>query len=125
MLAADVHGAEALVLACGGMADVARAVSAAVGVPVCDGVSFGAMLAFEVDGGRAAGEAVMDRVRLCLRATSLGGAETCVSHPASTSHRQLSEEELEAAGIRPGDLRLTVGIEDADDLIEDLDQALR
>jgi methionine-gamma-lyase len=86
---------------------------------------FGAMLAFEVDGGRAAGEAVMDRVRLCLRATSLGGAETCVSHPASTSHRQLSEEELEAAGIRPGDLRLTVGIEDADDLIEDLDQALR
>ena len=46
--AADVHGAEALVLACGGMADVARAVSAAVGVPVCDGVSFGAMLAFSL-----------------------------------------------------------------------------
>jgi methionine-gamma-lyase len=86
---------------------------------------FGAMLAFEAQGGRAAGEAVMDRVRLCLRATSLGGAETCVSHPASTSHRQLSEEELGEAGIRPGDLRLTVGIEDADDLIEDLDQALR
>jgi methionine-gamma-lyase len=86
---------------------------------------FGAMLAFEAEGGRTAGEAVMDRVRLCLRATSLGGAETCVSHPASTSHRQLSEEELGEAGIRPGDLRLTVGIEDADDLIEDLDQALR
>jgi methionine-gamma-lyase len=86
---------------------------------------FGAMLAFEVEGGRAAGVAVMDGVKLCLRATSLGGTETCVSHPASTSHRQLSEAELEAAGIRPGDLRLTVGIEDADDLIEDLDQALR
>ena len=86
---------------------------------------FGAMLAFEVEGGRPAGEAVMDGVQLCLRATSLGGTETCVSHPASTSHRQLSEPELEAAGIRPGDLRLTVGIEDADDLIEDLDQALR
>jgi cystathionine beta-lyase/cystathionine gamma-synthase len=86
---------------------------------------FGAMLAFEVDGGRAGGEAVMDGVELCLRATSLGGTETCVSHPASTSHRQLSEAELGAAGIRPGDLRLTVGIEDADDLIEDLDQALR
>jgi methionine-gamma-lyase len=86
---------------------------------------FGAMLAFEVEGGRPAGEAVMDGVKLCLRATSLGGTETCVSHPASTSHRQLSEAELEAAGIRPGDLRLTVGIEDADDLIEDLDQALR
>jgi methionine-gamma-lyase len=86
---------------------------------------FGAMLAFEVDGGRAGGEAVMDGVELCLRATSLGGTETCVSHPASTSHRQLSAAELGAAGIRPGDLRLTVGIEDADDLIEDLDQALR
>jgi methionine-gamma-lyase len=86
---------------------------------------FGAMLAFEVDGGRPAGETVMDRVRLCLRATSLGGVETCVSHPASTSHRQLSDAELEAAGIRAGDLRLAVGIEDADDLIEDLDQALR
>lgn len=86
---------------------------------------FGGMLAFEVEGGRPAGEAVMDGVKLCLRATSLGGVETCVSHPASTSHRQLSAEELEQAGIRPGDLRLTVGIEDADDLIEDLDQALR
>jgi methionine-gamma-lyase len=86
---------------------------------------FGGLLAFEVEGGRPAGEAVMDGVRLCLRATSLGGTETCVSHPASTSHRQLSEQELEAAGIRPGDLRLTVGIEDVDDLIEDLEQALR
>jgi methionine-gamma-lyase len=86
---------------------------------------FGAMLAFEVDGGRSGGEAVMDAVKVCLRATSLGGVETCVSHPASTSHRQLTESELEQAGIRPGDLRLTVGIEDADDLIEDLDQALR
>jgi len=86
---------------------------------------FGGMLAFEVDGGRPGGEAVMDAVKLCVRATSLGGVETCVSHPASTSHRQLSEDELAEAGIRPGDLRLTVGIEDADDLIEDLDQALR
>ena len=86
---------------------------------------FGAMLAFELEGGRAAGEAAMDRVRLCLRATSLGGVETCISHPASTSHRDLTETELEAAGILAGDLRLAVGIEDADDLIEDLDQALR
>ena len=57
--------------------------------------------------------------------TSLGGVETCVSHPASTSHRQLTDAELEDAGIRAGDLRLAVGIEDANDLIEDLDQALR
>ena len=86
---------------------------------------YGAMLAFEVEGGRPAGEAVMDRVRLCVRATSLGGVETCVSHPASTSHRQLTDAELEGAGIRAGDLRLAVGIEDANDLIEDLEQALR
>ena len=59
---------------------------------------YGAMLAFEVEGGRPAGEAVMDRVRLCVRATSLGGVETCVSHPASTSHRQLTEAELDGAG---------------------------
>jgi methionine-gamma-lyase len=94
-----------------------------VALRILDG--FGAMLAFEVEGGRPAGEAVMDRARLCLRATSLGGVETCVSHPASTSHRDLTDTELEAAGIRAGDLRLAVGIEDADDLIEDLDQALR
>ncbi len=94
-----------------------------VAMRILDG--HGAMLAFEVEGGRAAGEAVMDRARLCVRATSLGGVETCVSHPASTSHRQLTEAELEAAGIRAGDLRLAVGIEDANDLIEDLEQALR
>jgi methionine-gamma-lyase len=86
---------------------------------------YGGLLTFEVDGGRPAGEAVMDRVELCLRATSLGGVETCISHPASTSHRQLSAEELREAGIAEGDLRLTVGCEDAADLIADLEQALR
>jgi methionine-gamma-lyase len=86
---------------------------------------YGGLLTFEVDGGRAAGEAVMDRVALCLRATSLGGLETCISHPASTSHRQLSGDELREAGIAEGDLRLTVGCEDVADLIADLEQALR
>jgi methionine-gamma-lyase len=86
---------------------------------------YGGLLTFEVDGGRPAGEAVMDRVALCLRATSLGGLETCISHPASTSHRQLSAEELREAGIAEGDLRLTVGCEDVADLIADLEQALR
>jgi cystathionine beta-lyase/cystathionine gamma-synthase len=95
----------------------------AVARRILDG--FGAMLAFEVDGGRPGGEAVMDRVEVCLRATSLGGVETCISHPASTSHRQLSPRDLEAAGIAAGDLRLAVGIEDVGDLIADLDQALR
>jgi methionine-gamma-lyase len=86
---------------------------------------FGGLMSFEVEGGRPGGEAVMDRVQLCLRATSLGGVETCISHPASTSHRQLSAEELAQAGIAEGDLRLTVGCEQVDDLIADLDQALR
>ncbi len=86
---------------------------------------FGGLLTFEVEGGRPAGEAVMDRVALCLRATSLGGVETCISHPASTSHRQLSPAQLEEAGIAAGDLRLTVGCEDVSDLIADLEQALR
>ncbi|HEY2868017.1 MAG TPA: aminotransferase class I/II-fold pyridoxal phosphate-dependent enzyme [Gaiellales bacterium] len=87
--------------------------------------SFGGLMSFEVEGGRPGGEAVMDRVELCMRATSLGGLETCISHPASTSHRQLSAEELADAGIAEGDLRLTVGCEHVDDLVADLEQALR
>ena len=87
--------------------------------------SFGGLMSFEVEGGRPGGEVVMDRVELCLRATSLGGLETCISHPASTSHRQLSAAELADAGIAEGDLRLTVGCEHVDDLIADLEQALR
>jgi methionine-gamma-lyase len=86
---------------------------------------FGGLMSFEVEGGRPGGEAVMDRVELCMRATSLGGLETCISHPASTSHRQLSAAQLAEAGIAEGDLRLTVGCEHVDDLIADLDQALR
>ena len=84
----------------------------------------GGVLAFTVTGGRAAGERLMNRVELCLRATSLGGIETTLSHPASTSHRQLSDSELEEAGIDHGMLRLSVGCEDVRDLIADLDQAL-
>jgi cystathionine beta-lyase/cystathionine gamma-synthase len=85
---------------------------------------YGGVLAFEVAGGRAGGEAVMNGTRLIDRSTSLGGIVTGISHPASTSHRQLSEAELEAAGVPPGLLRLAVGCEDADDLLADLAVAL-
>jgi methionine-gamma-lyase len=85
---------------------------------------FGGMLAFEAKGGRAAGEAFMDNLELCARATSLGGVDTVVSHPASTSHRQFTEEQLAEAGVSPGLLRVSVGCEDADDLIGDFRQAL-
>ncbi len=84
----------------------------------------GGMMAFELEGGRAAGERFMDGLRLCGRATSLGGVDTVLHHPASTSHRQYSPEQLAAAGVSPGLLRLSVGCEDADDIVSDLDQAL-
>jgi O-acetylhomoserine (thiol)-lyase len=82
------------------------------------------MLAFAVRGGRAEAERVMDGLELCARATSLGGLETVVSHPASTSHRQFAAEQLEASGIFPGTLRVSVGCEDGDDLVADFARAL-
>ena len=85
---------------------------------------FGGMLAFEAEGGRAAGESLMNNLRLCARATSLGGVDTVVSHPASTSHRQFTEEQLADAGVSPGLLRVSVGCEDAADLVGDFRQAL-
>jgi methionine-gamma-lyase len=84
----------------------------------------GGMLAFELAGGREAGERFMDALELCGRATSLGGVDTVLHHPASTSHRQYSPEQLAAAGVSPGLLRLSVGCEDADDIVADLEQAL-
>jgi methionine-gamma-lyase len=85
---------------------------------------FGGMLAFETKGGQAAGEAFMDNLQLCARATSLGGVDTVVSHPASTSHRQFTQEQLAASGISPGLIRVSVGCEDADDVVADFRQAL-
>ena len=84
----------------------------------------GGMVAVELSGGREAGEAFMDNLELAKRATSLGGVDTVVSHPASTSHRQFSEEQLEAAGVTPGLLRVSVGCEDADDIVADFGNAL-
>jgi methionine-gamma-lyase len=84
----------------------------------------GGMLAFELNGGREAGERFMDALQLCGRATSLGGVDTVLHHPASTSHRQYTPEQLAAAGVSPGLLRLSVGCEDADDIVADIEQAL-
>ena len=84
----------------------------------------GGMLAFELTGGGTAGEALMDNLELCQRATSLGGVDTVVSHPASTSHRQFTEKQLAAAGITPGLLRVSVRCEDADDIVADFGNAL-
>ena len=66
----------------------------------------------------------MNNLQLCARATSLGGVDTVVSHPASTSHRQFTEEQLADAGVSPGLLRVSVGCEDAADLVGDFRQAV-
>jgi len=85
----------------------------------------GGMLSFEVAGGRAAGQAIIDQLELTERTASLGSVHTMVVHPPSTSQRQLNEAELLASGIRPGLLRVSVGLEDVDDLIDDFGRALR
>jgi methionine-gamma-lyase len=85
---------------------------------------FGGMLAFELAGGREAGRAFLDAMTLAERTASLGSVRTIVAHPPSTTHRQLSAGELRAAGIAPGLLRCSVGLEDAEDLRADFEVAL-
>lgn len=84
----------------------------------------GGVLAFDLAGGREAARAFTESVRLASLAPSLGGVHTLVLHPASTSHRQLSDAELAAAGIGAGTVRVAVGIEHPEDLWADLAQAL-
>ncbi|MHC0429675.1 trans-sulfuration enzyme family protein [Streptomyces sp. O3] len=84
----------------------------------------GGMVSFELAGGRAAGRAFIERVRLARLALSLGGVETLVAHPASTSHRELDERALAEAGIGAGTVRMSVGIEHPDDLWRDVERAL-
>ena len=80
----------------------------------------GGMLALEVSGGRAAGERFLDLLQVARHATSLGSVETLCSHPASSSHRQLGDAELAEAGLTPGMIRVSIGLEDPDDLVADL-----
>ena len=84
----------------------------------CGVVSFG------LKGGRAAAEAFMKSLKLASVVTHVADARTCVLHPASTTHRQLSDNELIAAGVGPDMVRFSVGIEDASDIISDVEQAL-
>ena len=84
----------------------------------------GAMIAFEIEGGKEAGAKLMNSVKLCTLAVSLGDAETLIQHPASMTHSPYTAEERAAAGISEGLIRLSVGLENADDIIEDLKQAL-
>jgi len=85
---------------------------------------YGSMIAFELNGGLEAGRRLMNHVGLATLAVSLGGVETLIEHPASMTHAAMSKEDREAAGFSDGLVRYAVGIEDADDLIADLEQAL-
>jgi O-acetylhomoserine (thiol)-lyase len=83
------------------------------------------VLSFGIRGGRAAGAVFQDALQLVLRSTNLGDCRTLVCHPASTTHRQLSPEDLRASGTPEDLVRLSVGIEHVEDLLADLDQALQ
>ncbi len=85
---------------------------------------FGGMIGFDIKGGKDAGKILMNSVDLCILAVSLGDADTLIEHPASMTHSSYSEKELLACGINPGFVRLSVGLENVDDIIEDLEQAL-
>ncbi len=84
---------------------------------------YGAMIAMELKGGYEAGKKFIDSTRLWSLAVSLGDAESLIQHPASMTHSPLSDEEQAAAGISKGLIRMSVGLEDPEDLIDDLKAA--
>ncbi|OZF53470.1 O-acetylhomoserine aminocarboxypropyltransferase/cysteine synthase family protein [Rhodococcus sp. 14-2470-1a] len=84
----------------------------------------GAVFTFGVDGGRDAGRAFVENVRIASHVANIGDVRTLVIHPASTTHRQLTDDQLHEAGVRPEAVRISVGLEDVDDIEWDLDQAL-
>ena len=86
--------------------------------------AFGGLMAFELDGGLEMGMALMNKLTLITRAVSLGDAETLIQHPASMTHAIYSAEERAKHGISDGLLRLSVGLENVDDILDDLEQAL-
>ncbi len=86
---------------------------------------FGGMIAFEVKGGKEAGEVLLNSVKLITLSVSLGDVDTLIEHPASMTHSTYSPEELKKIGVTAGFIRLSVGLEDVNDLINDLSQALK
>jgi methionine-gamma-lyase len=84
----------------------------------------GALMSFELKGGLQAGKDFIDKLNMCVRAVSLGTLDTLISHPASMTHSGLSPEEREKYGINDGLIRMSVGIENIQDILNDLDQSL-
>ena len=94
---------------------------------LCNRISKGkasGLLSFEVKGGAVAGGEFIDALKMILRLVNIGDAKSLACHPATTTHRQLSPDELKAVGVSPGLVRISVGIEHIDDIIEDIAQAL-
>ncbi|SDH46136.1 O-acetylhomoserine aminocarboxypropyltransferase/cysteine synthase family protein [Agrococcus jejuensis] len=84
----------------------------------------GSVFSFDVKGGRAVGQRLIEHVNLASHVANIGDTKTLIIHPGSTTHAQLSEQQLVDAGVGPGLVRISVGLEDVDDIIHDLDQAL-
>ena len=84
----------------------------------------GAVFSFGVKGGRQTAEKFINSVELLSHLANVGDARSLVIHPASTTHRQLTDAQLEAAGVKPDLVRISAGIEDVEDIIWDIDQAL-
>ena len=82
------------------------------------------VISFGLKGGRSAAEVMMDKLELAAIVTHVADARTCVLHPASHTHRQMNDEQLKEAGVNPDLIRFSVGIENAEDIIADLEQAL-
>jgi methionine-gamma-lyase len=85
----------------------------------------GALMSYELKGGLAAGKKFIDRLNMCVRAVSLGTLDTLISHPASMTHSSLTSEERQKYGITDGLIRMSVGIENIADILNDLDQAIK
>ncbi len=86
---------------------------------------FSGMISFELKGGIPAGRELLNRVQRCRLAESLGAVETMITHPATMTHVDVPREERLARGLTDGLVRLSVGIEDPDDILADLEQALQ
>ena len=85
------------------------------------GAGYGSVVAFDIAGGLEAGQKFVDALELHSHVANIGDAKSLVIHPASTTHSQLTEEEQAAAGVRPGLVRLSVGLETLDDILADLE----
>ena len=84
----------------------------------------GALMGFEIKGGVEAGKKFIDALEMVYHVANIGDSRSLAIHPASTTHSQLNEEELLSAGVTPGYVRLSIGLEHVDDIIADIDQAL-